>query len=903
MGLNKTAHTKSANVFLAVGDLLRTLRGGGLGKVEQALTNPVAMGRRGAVGNIGKAVSAPVLAPTLGVMGVASKVDHAAKAHDPLRLLQMRSREAAVKGMSNRPVDRRQFVTDMMRGVLNPDVRQAVGTLGTAAVRGAASLAEKIASMEKRAGENLDAFLAELPPERRDKYETLAAAFGMGPKYKPKPEKFHRCPKCGEDKAAWREAHADTGMDEMELRCRGCGATTEQCDMPAEKSASTMADVQREHVHFLNTCPDCGSVTKCKCSSCERARTNGLCDSCSMKHEKSAAEAVRKPRTEYDEHCPHCDHQFTEKGGPRRKHNGESDEEWKAGFDSGDYDEHCPHCDGIVDRRELSDEEINAVTWGGDKVRESLRARRETSRKRKADRETTESAAVGAVEKQGGASTNLLRAFLNGEKPLFHAVANANQRGLLQHPRAMTATEAIARGGAGSIEGGGGFARYTGGLDVAPKLTRDAAALNAKDLMRQTVRKNMSSRSPEPDSYWIPRHHVVGMALKGPYGDTARASLLSAVSSGAGKNWGTIAFSQGSPLRRYGDVGVMTTPGRMRNTGGLFGGNGGLKEVVAFPEWRLGRDGMPASLRLPSAPGKIFYHPTPDNAPFVRELIQQHGRHNVLPWNRATRTRLKQVGGSDAGIGTINPRRAAASLDSEIAALPGFDARYGTVDKWADDIADSVRTKSAAAKCPGCGRDFPKGEPLPDVTMCEVCERYGPPRTKSAAIAAALRKARNETHTDPTPAQARAGNYSKGEIALHGLTIKIENPKDTTRRGYDKDGKQTWSRVMRADYGYFKNSRAADGDAVDVFIGPDLESDLVVVVDQYRGETFDESKFIMAVTTRDQGEKLYLQHYPKDWTLGPVSTTTVAQLKEWLKNGSHKKPFKGQMVKAASRFG
>ena len=36
--MNKTAHTKSANVFLAVGDLLRTLRGvGGLGKVEQAL--------------------------------------------------------------------------------------------------------------------------------------------------------------------------------------------------------------------------------------------------------------------------------------------------------------------------------------------------------------------------------------------------------------------------------------------------------------------------------------------------------------------------------------------------------------------------------------------------------------------------------------------------------------------------------------------------------------------------------------------------------------------------------------------------------------------------------------------------------------------------------------------------
>lgn len=28
--------------------------------------------------------------------------------------------------------------------------------------------------------------------------------------------------------------------------------------------------------------------------------------------------------------------------------------------------------------------------------------------------------------------------------------------------------------------------------------------------------------------------------------------------------------------------------------------------------------------------------------------------------------------------------------------------------------------------CPGCGKPFQKDEPYPDVSMCEVCERYGP---------------------------------------------------------------------------------------------------------------------------------------------------------------------------------
>ncbi len=164
-------------------------------------------------------------------------------------------------------------------------------------------------------------------------------------------------------------------------------------------------------------------------------------------------------------------------------------------------------------------------------------------------------------------------------------------------------------------------------------------------------------------------------------------------------------------------------------------------------------------------------------------------------------------------------------------------------------------------------------------------------------IGAALRQARNVTHTHPTPDQAREGNYRKGEFDFKGLTIKLENPKGTTRVGYE-NGKKTWSRLMQADYGYFKGTKAIDGDAVDVFVGPDLASDLVVAVDQQRGKDFDETKFVVGVKSQEEGEKLYLRHYPKGWKLGPVSTCTIPQLKRWLQDGKHRRPFQGQLVEA-----
>ncbi len=172
-------------------------------------------------------------------------------------------------------------------------------------------------------------------------------------------------------------------------------------------------------------------------------------------------------------------------------------------------------------------------------------------------------------------------------------------------------------------------------------------------------------------------------------------------------------------------------------------------------------------------------------------------------------------------------------------------------------------------------------------------------RGTMSPLRAHLLKAEKATNTSPTQAQIEAGNYAKGQLAAHGMVIKIENPKGSLRRGVAPGGKK-WERKMLASYGYFHKTMAADGDAVDCFIGPDPDSHFVAAIDQMKGDTFDETKFVLGTKTKEEAEKLYLAHYPRGWKLGPVSTTTVQQLKNWLRTGDTKSPFGGQMLKAAA---
>jgi hypothetical protein len=150
----------------------------------------------------------------------------------------------------------------------------------------------------------------------------------------------------------------------------------------------------------------------------------------------------------------------------------------------------------------------------------------------------------------------------------------------------------------------------------------------------------------------------------------------------------------------------------------------------------------------------------------------------------------------------------------------------------------------------------------------------------------------------PTEAQKQAGNYQKGHISFQGLPISIENPKGSTRSGKGPDGKE-WSVKMPYDYGYIKRTQGADGDHVDVCIGPDHTSDHVFLVDQHdhRTKQFDEHKVMLGYRTKEAAMAAYCGGFSDG--KGPERMKTMVRLsmpefKTWLKKHDTKRAVRGQ---------
>lgn len=155
----------------------------------------------------------------------------------------------------------------------------------------------------------------------------------------------------------------------------------------------------------------------------------------------------------------------------------------------------------------------------------------------------------------------------------------------------------------------------------------------------------------------------------------------------------------------------------------------------------------------------------------------------------------------------------------------------------------------------------------------------------SETLDSELAKARRNTDKNPTDGQKEAGNYKKGHIKILGFNISIENPKGGYRTGKDRNGKE-WKTLMHNDYGYFTRTLGKDGDAVDVFIGPNLKSRKIFPIDQYINGKFDETKVMLGFDTAEEAKKAYLSNYEKDWKgFKYITEVGVDEFKAWLYNG------------------
>lgn len=175
-----------------------------------------------------------------------------------------------------------------------------------------------------------------------------------------------------------------------------------------------------------------------------------------------------------------------------------------------------------------------------------------------------------------------------------------------------------------------------------------------------------------------------------------------------------------------------------------------------------------------------------------------------------------------------------------------------------------------------------------DEIIAEAGQRHG---SAEAPTEDDIEQARQATDTDPSEAEKESGDYAKGEVEIHGMTIAIENPKGSERSGTTQEG-EAWSVSIAHDYGYIKGTKGADGDEVDVFIGPDLESERVFVINQVgKDGELDEHKVMLGFATKEAAEQGYLSSYRAGWDgLGSTQEMSVDELKAWLPSAAEGKP-------------
>ena len=162
-----------------------------------------------------------------------------------------------------------------------------------------------------------------------------------------------------------------------------------------------------------------------------------------------------------------------------------------------------------------------------------------------------------------------------------------------------------------------------------------------------------------------------------------------------------------------------------------------------------------------------------------------------------------------------------------------------------------------------------------------------------------VKSAEAEVNTNPTPAQAEAGNYKKGHVTIGDFDITIENPAGSVRKGVDANGKE-WQTTMANTYGYFKGTEGVDGDHIDVFLHTDMDQwngRKVYVMDQTnRDGSFDEHKVMLGFNDKDEAMSAYLANYDATWAeTHPglrISETNIEDFNKWIESSHRKtKPF------------
>lgn len=242
---------------------------------------------------------------------------------------------------------------------------------------------------------------------------------------------------------------------------------------------------------------------------------------------------------------------------------------------------------------------------------------------------------------------------------------------------------------------------------------------------------------------------------------------------------------------------------------------------------------------------------------------------------------LRDLTGSTTIGAPVNTGEEVIPSGQEEQAYEGQEGRQG-------DVLEPPVAEPAPGTAERIIADLARGEPAP---MEGDGTRANPAKVQAEDH---LGIAGQQVNTEPTDAQKEAGNYKKAHVKFQGLDITIENPKGSVRSGVDENGEK-WEAALPADYGYIKRTKGADGEHLDVYVGPNPESGGVAVIDQRDLKTgkFDEHKALVGFNTVEEAKQAYTEAFTDGKgadRIGGVTTMSPRQFKQWTKNGDLQSP-------------
>lgn len=121
-----------------------------------------------------------------------------------------------------------------------------------------------------------------------------------------------------------------------------------------------------------------------------------------------------------------------------------------------------------------------------------------------------------------------------------------------------------------------------------------------------------------------------------------------------------------------------------------------------------------------------------------------------------------------------------------------------------------------------------------------------------------------------------------GEMEWEGLDIAIENRSGgTPRTGVDEDGNEWSTQFDGVHYGYIRGVEGDDGDELDIFVGPHLDSDRVYIVRIKNPETseYDEEKVMVGFYDEESAREMFDKHYDRGDLYLNSEKTDIFELK------------------------